>query len=324
MTSQKYGENVNWTVDTRAHKHSKFYLAKAMPMATEYKYPHIAISNLSAYLAEHQNETELTFIVKQMGFDFPVRVRRGRSTNFLIAHYNGAVDRKRSPSGIVFQRSTWRKEIDCDAVYFADPTLLPHANLTIGWGQMSEDQWGIDGYVRILKIIRNSLSIAPPWRTIHYSSSAGGFQAIATATLDRGSYAVANNPQIDIQKYNPVHQRRLFKLVFNDTSGGSRTVKNSPWRFNLVELFEKESRVPRLKLAINVLSPTDYRNQVMHFLNQLDQLSFTPKSHIRIDFYYDEKQGHKPLSRIQTKRLLKEEQARICSLNTPHSKLPRY
>ena len=293
-------------------------------MATEYDYPLVSISDLPAYLARHQGEAELTFIVRQMGFDFPVRVRRRKGTKFLIAHYNGAVDRERAPSGIVFQRSTWHDEIDCDAVYFADPTLLPHPKLTIGWGQMSKDRWGIDGYVKILKIVRKSFSMAPPWRTIHYSSSAGGFQAIATATLDKGSYAVANNPQIDIAQYNPIHQRRLFKSVFNDFTGGSNTIETVPCRFNLVKLFEKELRVPRLKLAINVLSPTDYRNQIMHFLEQMDQISFAPKSQIRIDFYYDEKQGHKPLSRISTKRLLKEEQSRICSLNTPHAKLPRY
>lgn len=290
-------------------------------MENSTKYPVIDISQLAEHLLAHKSNEEITLIVRQEGFDYPIRFRRSLASNYLIAHYNGAVDRKRAPDGIVFQRSSWREELDSNVIYFSDPTLLGHPNLTIGWGQLSADKWAIPGYIQILKILRRSLDMAPPWRTIHYSSSAGGFQAIATATLDRGSYAVANNPQIDICQYNPTLQRRMFDSVFNGHST-EEILLEAPWRFNLVKLFEKEERIPRIKLAINALSPTDYRNQLMHFLEQIDKLNFTPKSHVRVDIYYDEKQGHKPLSRVSTKRLLKEELARISAINTPHNKLP--
>lgn len=286
--------------------------------------PRIPIGALEDFLVRGGAKSEMKLIVQQFGADFPVYFRLGGRTKYLISHYNGAVDRKRSPTGIVFQRSSWRDELDCDVIHFADPTLLPHDSLTIGWGQLSPEKWAIPGYHAILKVFRRALSVAPPWRTIHYSSSAGGFQAVATAVYDRGSYVVANNPQLDIAKYNPVHQARLFKMVYGDTGSGARTIEKYPWRFNLVELFKLKKRIPRTRLAINVLSPTDYRNQAMHFLEQLDGLDFSPKSQVRIDFYFDEAQGHKPLSRVSTARLLKDEQQRIELLNTSAADFPKF
>lgn len=293
-------------------------------MLIDTDYPQVKLAELEEYLLRKENKKEFTLLIEQFGTLFPVYFRSGGDTNFLISHYNGAVDRKRSPSGIVFQRSSWKDELDCDVIHFADPTLLPHRSLTIGWGQLSAERWAIPGYHAILNAFRKALPVAPPWRTIHYSSSAGGFQALATAVYDRGSYVVGNNPQIDVSKYNPIHQGRLFDLVFNDPDCGRTTIPNYPWRFNLVELFKVKQRIPRTRLAINVLSPTDYRNQIFHFLDQLDGLPFVPKAQVRVDFYYNERQGHKPLSKASTARLLKEEQQRILLLNTPREDWPKF
>ena len=134
---------------------------------------------------------------------FPVFLHLSDTHNDrLTVLYNGAVSRDRCEDGIVFQRSSWKDEIPSTIVSFADPTLVLHDRMSIGWGQVDGQLFAPEQYKVILDVLRDSLSLPGRFETLHYGSSAGGFQALATAGYDRGSRVLCNNPQTDYSKYS--------------------------------------------------------------------------------------------------------------------------
>lgn len=277
----------------------------------------VPIEDLERYLRMLDwSAVEHELLIEIGEYGFPVYFRLARQDNeFLTVLYNGAVDRKRSKTGIVFQRKTWTEVFTTNVIHFCDPTLLPHPELTIGWGQLSRDEWAYSGYLRILKTFRRALRFSPPSFTIHYGSSAGGFQALMGACLDRGSYALVNNPQMTVRNYYPNHRLRLFRDVFGDADSESYWTSNYPERFSFLSQCKTQGRIPRTRVAINVASKSDFRKQLLPVIERLDSLGFSPSQNFRFELYWDEAAGHGPLSKSITRRLVLEEQNRIRLLN---------
>lgn len=279
--------------------------------------PTVPIESLSTYLRGLEwSDDGQQLVIEIDGHRFPVYFRfASRKNEFLTVLYNGAVDRTRSESAIVFQRKTWSQVFTSDVIHFCDPTLLPHPELTIGWGQLSPQKWAFDGYMRILRIFRKSLRFAPPAFTIHYGSSAGGFQALMAACLDHGSYALVNNPQMYVGNYYPNHRRRLFRDVFQDANSESHWMRTQPDRFSFLAQCKKQGRVPRSRVAINVASSADYTRQLTPMIEDLSNLGFTPSQKLRLELYWDPEAGHGALSKSATRKMLVDEQNRILLLN---------
>jgi len=240
-------------------------------------------------------------LIESEGVWFPVLIRVSKRYNSrLLVMYNGAVDRERSKSGLVFQRSSWVDDFNATRVHFADPTILEFPDMSIGWGQLSRERWGIEVYVEILNELRKALLLPTADRTLHYGSSAGGHQAIMTAALDRGSRCLANNPQTDITKYWPGHQARLYENIFQDDPKGTQTLVDTPWRLKCVEMFRKQGYVPPLEIVTNVNSSRDFDLQFIPFIRAMNGL-VPGKNSVTFEGYWDPEGGHRALSRKETR-----------------------
>lgn len=218
----------------------------------------------------------------------------------LLVTYNGSVDRRRAPDGVVFQRSRWLRDFQASTVQFADPTLLNDMDIAEGWGQLSESRWAISLYWRIIEELRSNAGFPRAPETLHFGSSAGGFQAIATATYDTGSSVLANNPQLDWMKFHRNKRELLSRRIFGDPSGG-RLLSLKPWRVRLIDLFRRKGYFPKLNLMINIDSPTDYVDQLKPFLDEMTSLTGIRNSTgILLDLYKDPGSGHNPLGKEET------------------------
>lgn len=240
-------------------------------------------------------------LIEAEGVGFPVLIHvNDQYSSRLLVMYNGAVDRERSESGIVFQRSSWVNDFHATRIHFADPTILDFPGMSIGWGQLSKERWGIEVYVEILRQLRKALLLPAANRTLHYGSSAGGHQAIMAATVDRGSQCLANNPQTDITKYWPRHQARLYQNIFHDDEVGSQTLKENPWRLKCVEYFRRTGYIPPLRIVTNVNSRRDFERQFIPFIKAMSGLE-PSKSPVTFEGYWDPEGGHRALSRKETR-----------------------
>lgn len=251
--------------------------------------------------------TEYRWSIDLSGVKVPTLVRiREDSTDVLLVTYNGAVQRSKAPDGVVFQRSSWLEDFESSVVQFADPTLVRHERLQIGWGQYDESEMASDTYLKILELLRTTFGLATSVATLHYGSSAGGFQALALGAIDRGSSVLANNPQLDWARYNPMFVKSLLRDVF-----GGKTVEqikeSQPWRVSLVEFFRHVNNVPDAEIMFNLASSGDLDDQLIPFLNdssQLPEIGRTPR--LKISVYHDVNLGHNPLSKPHTVAAINE------------------
>ena len=210
----------------------------------------------------------------EAGIDVPIQVHKKNnpSSDKLLVTYNGALSRSKAPDGIVFQRSSWLDEFTSDVVQIADPTLVKYPRLSIGWAQANSENWAIDSYKKALDWVRNEYSLQGAKSTVHYGSSAGGFQAIATACLDGSSKAIANNPQLDWSRYNPVFVKALMRDVFAGREAEDLR-ESQPERVSVVELFKLLNYVPDTTLVFNAGSAGDVDQQIIPAVRDLQELS---------------------------------------------------
>lgn len=261
----------------------------------------VKFEDIESYLGKNLvGGRDLRFVVAIDGWRFPVLLNVSkRFPDRLLVLYNGAVDRSRSKTGVVFQRSKWFGEFHASRIHIADPTLLLHRDLTLGWGQLDRDQWGIPLYVKIIESLRLVATLPNSDATLHYGSSAGGHQAIMTSCLDRGSRAFANNPQTDVTAYWPGLQKPMFLKVFDDDERGTSAVAEFPWRFKCADLFRKEKYVPGMRIATNINSSQDYDLQFLPFIQELPSIQ-PSSSRLLLEPYWDPKGGHSALDRGPT------------------------
>lgn len=218
----------------------------------------------------------------------------------LLVTYNGALQRSKAPDGIIFQRSSWLGEFNSSVVQIADPTLVKESRLQIGWAQYSKERWAIEDMTKVLDRVREIFNLQDSSSTLHYGSSAGGFQAIAMATLDVGSRAMVNNPQLDWSRYVETFVNSLRQQVF-DGEEIEKIREEAPWRVNVADLFELAGVVPEISIFTNIASSGDLDNQLVPFLSSLaanTPFGTDPKVHVHA--YAHEGLGHNPLPKPKT------------------------
>ena len=240
-------------------------------------------------------------LMEMNGCDVPILLRLSeKHSRRLLVTYNGAIQRSKAPDGVVFQRSSWLDEFECSVLQFSDPTMRKHDRLQIGWAQYSKDKWAIDSMHEVLTVLRARFELASAEATLHFGTSAGGFQACCMAALDRGSSALVNNPQFDWSRYVPTFVRALMRDVFDGEEIDSLKTRE-PWRVNVLKFFEHIGHTPQIHLMTNVASQGDFDNQLIPFLEGLSELGTSVKRpHIQIDPYADPDLGHNPLPKSYT------------------------
>lgn len=262
----------------------------------------LSLGQLIAEPEETTTGTNFRVIIDSDGVPVPVllHLKKASRTRQLVVTYNGAVSRSKAPDGVVFQRSSWLDDFSTDVIQVSDPSLTEHHRLALGWGQFRKDKWAYDAYIGVINLLRDQFDLAGPGSTVHYGSSAGGFQALITSGKDRGSRAVANNPQVDWSRYGAQFVNALLRDVF-DGANIDEVRSAEPWRLNALEFYKKIEYVPKVELLFNAGSPGDFTAQIQPVISELQSmpvLSNTPS--ISLTFYHHEPSGHNPLSRAAT------------------------
>lgn len=257
---------------------------------------------------------EYRFIIAVGSCRVPVLLRLAKNNaDTLLVTYNGAIQRSKAPDGVVFQRSSWLDEFEATVIQIADPTMLKNERLQIGWAQFSEEGWAIDAYYDVIQALRERFELVGSDRTVHYGSSAGGFQAVCSAAMDRGSTALVNNPQLDWSLYNERFVNALLRDVFHG-SEIDQVRSKYPWRVNVVDLFEHLGYVPKTEVLLNIASAGDIEQQLKPILSRLE--TFEPlgkQPTFSFNFYFDANMGHNPLGKPYTIRKINSELKRLCS-----------
>ncbi|MDU3164940.1 MAG: hypothetical protein E7K06_11290 [Corynebacterium sp.] len=257
---------------------------------------------------------EFRFIIAVGSCHVPVLLRPAKnSVDALLVTYNGAIQRSKAPDGIVFQRSSWLDEFEATVIQIADPTMLKNRRLQIGWAQFSDEEWAISAYYEVIQALRERFDLVGSDKTLHYGSSAGGFQAVCCAAMDRGSTALVNNPQLDWSLYNERFVNTLLREVFH----GSKidlVRSEQPWRVNVIDLFEYLGYVPKTEVLLNIASPGDVEQQLKPILSRLETFRSLGKNPtFSFNFYFDANMGHNPLGKPYTIQIINNELKNLCS-----------
>lgn len=257
---------------------------------------------------------EFRFIIAVGSCHVPVLLRPAKnSVDALLVTYNGAIQRSKAPDGIVFQRSSWLDEFEATVIQIADPTMLKNKRLQIGWAQFSDEEWAISAYYEVIQALRERFDLVGSGKTLHYGSSAGGFQAVCCAAMDRGSTALVNNPQLDWSLYNERFVNTLLREVFHG-SKVDLVRSEQPWRVNVIDLFEYLGYVPKTEVLLNIASPGDVEQQLKPILSRLETFRSLGKNPtFSFNFYFDANMGHNPLGKPYTIQIINNELKNLCS-----------
>lgn len=253
------------------------------------------------------------YVVEIDGMPVPVLVdKKPQYDDRLLVTYNGALQRSKAPDGIIFQRSSWLEGFNSSVVQIADPALVKETRLQIGWAQYSREQWAIENMAKVLDRVREVFNLQVASSTLHYGSSAGGFQAIAMATLDAGSQALANNPQLDWSRYVESFVNALRRQVF-DGEDMEKIKDEAPWRVSVADLFEFAGYLPETSIFTNIASSGDLERQLVPFLSSLATSRLTgTDSRVHVHAYAHEGLGHNPLPKPKTIEIINRALESLC------------
>lgn len=244
------------------------------------------------------NDTDFKIIYNEI--DFYLKIFLKDNQNNLVVFSNGAVDRKKKQPPI-FQRSSWVENIEASCIFLDDRTLHGN-NLNTGWGFGNSERHYIRDYSNIIKKITQLLSVNHK-DVNYYGSSAGGFMSLILATFHKGSTAIVNNPQTDLNKhFNPTSVNNLFSEVLPQASR-KEIIKRFPERIYVVENFITENYVPNVLYIQNALYPHDMRIHYKPFFEALKEKNLNPEN-IKSLLYNNEKLGHTPLNQETTELII--------------------
>ena len=252
----------------------------------------ISIDDLPDFLRGGINRLPLECRVLTRGVSVPLLYSHKTATGRLVVFYNGAVDRKVKPEGILFQRSTWLDDVPASCLFLADPTLPLHEGLALGWGQIDADTDFPAIAADISASIARTLRLDQRGPVIHFGSSAGGFQAASAAAKMPGGTALVNNAQFDWTLYEMDSQvDAVVKLLGFSSKQELRATM--PWRTSIPEYVKHYDASLNIKYLVNASSSFDVARQVPVF----ERLAELPSVTAAIHRYEDMKAGHDPLGR---------------------------
>lgn len=257
----------------------------------------INFEDLTYDILIENNHSTLKIIKEDIDFYFKINLKL--EENYLIVFSNGAVnpDKKQPP---VFMRSKWHEDFNASCIFIDDRTI--HAtDMTIGWGLGTKKRYYIQDYYEIINRICTILEYKSS-NVIYYGSSAGGFMSIALASYHKGSYAVANNPQVYIYKYQAEHVNKIYKNIFEGMTK-QYILKKYSTRFSLGALMSKNKNIPKTFYLQNRLCENDMEKHLNPFLSNAKRYNID-LTNINFLLYDDKFKGHNPIGREKSVKFI--------------------
>lgn len=257
----------------------------------------LSFDELQHFIFESEFNDEICINHKDKSFYFLLKYNK--KFNKIICFSNGAIDpsKKKPP---LYQRSTWKNEFKLSCLYIDDITL--HGNgLKIGWGQGKEDSFALELVAEIIEVILKRLDYRHE-ATLFYGSSAGGFMSMYLGILIKGSKVIVNNPQTNVLNYLEKSVNQMLEIVYPGLTK-QEVIDKYLDRLSITKAFEKYQYIPDLLYMQNRASLADMRDHVNPFITELSNLNL-PLNNIEYYYYKHPKEGHSPLSKDRTIRLI--------------------
>lgn len=215
----------------------------------------------------------------------------------LLVLSNGAIDPKRSKPP-VYMRSKWSDEFDASHIFLDDPTI--HKNkLRIGWGQGAEDEFVLEVYSEIIKLLTKKIAVEDK-NVYYYGSSAGGFMSMILSSMHEESNTIVNNPQTDVIKYVESASKPLIENVYGDVE---YAYKNYAHRLDVIKAFKYYGYTPNILYVQNRLCSPDMQKHYFPYMQKYSKAKLDMEKTSTL-FYHNKKAGHSPLGREDTVKLI--------------------
>lgn len=242
-------------------------------------------------------------IVNKANIKYEFLVRKTNKSDKLVIFGSGAYDFNKIKLP-VFQRFSWVNDFEENLIFYNDPTLYI-GEVSLAWGYGSEDEHYLEGIGDILQKLLLKININNN-NTVIYGSSGGGFMALILATILKGSTAVVNNPQTNIETYYKTITEKVFKIIYPNITLKEALDRNKD-RINVIEYFKKEKYVPPIIYLQNLACDFDVRNQMLPFLEGIRNCEETMITReIDLKLYKNSTQNHSPVSKEKTIRIIRE------------------
>ena len=169
-------------------------------------------------LIEYQDKLagEKTFQVVSNNIQFSFYGSFKEESRRVAVFLPGATNRKYGEYD--FQRHSWGKELEgFDCVFFSDPSIKKENDLTLGWFQYSEDNFGITALVEVIKSLLEAKKIDSSELLI-FGSSGGGFVSLKLSEFFDQALVIAINPQIYLYNYTQSFYKKMIDLCYEGRS----------------------------------------------------------------------------------------------------------
>ncbi|MHC6176432.1 hypothetical protein [Glutamicibacter sp. X7] len=249
-----------------------------------------------------QAERKVSGDILHAGKMWRVRIHFKPEATKVVFLLNGAVNRSKAP-GPILQRSSWTDEINGSCINIADRTLVDDPEMSIGWAQGDGGRYLYEQH-SLAVAISDYLGMKDSRRRIYFGSSAGGFQALSMASLDKGSTAIVNNPQVDWTRYYKSVVDRVRESCFQGATL-SQIRNDSNIVTDVGRFMKSRSYVPKIQYYVNSASRADVAIHLHALLTNIRYVS--NHSSLRINHYYDEESGHNPMNKEATISAINEE-----------------
>lgn len=221
--------------------------------------------------------------------------KREPKSKKLVVFLQGAVDRSKLKPPIL-HRWSWAKDINANVLTLSDPLLYKDNDLRIGWYIGASNFDYIHKFAHFIKNVLVELGLDKR-NLIFFSSSAGGYAAIAMATQIKGGLALVNNPQTNVLNYHAGHVSDLLKVGFGGIQKDE--IENDQLhRFSLSERMKKLQFIPVIHYYQNIEDKFHYENHFQPFIEEVSSLRLP--FDLKVKLYSDADSGHSPMGREES------------------------
>jgi hypothetical protein len=226
-------------------------------------------------------------IVKVGSLDTNILTCFKSNSKKLVVFFNGAVNIDKTPLP-VYQRHSWLEKLPYSSMIIMDPTIYDFLNETessyITWYQGDKDSFFLENLNPIIEGVTKELGVKYE-NVAFYGSSAGGFAALMSASMLKGSKACVVNPQVDALKYHKKYSQKILSHLGINTDGPPP----SKMRLNVIDYFEKKSSFPFVYYKQNKQDVLHYQQ---HFMLLNDSYINNHQHDKMISDITDDEQGH--------------------------------
>ncbi|WP_414044586.1 YqiA/YcfP family alpha/beta fold hydrolase [Macrococcus equi] len=257
----------------------------------------LSFEDLQQYTFESGFDSEICVLFN--GHKYFFYLKYNENYNKIVCFSNGAIDpaKKKPP---LYQRSTWKDEFKTSCLFIDDPTLH-NTGLKIGWGQGTHDSFALEPIAKVVEVILERLNY-PVEATTFYGSSAGGYMSMYLGILVRGAKVIVNNPQTNVLNYIEKSVNQMLDVAYAGFSK-EQVIDEFLYRLSIVKAFEQHQYIPPILYMQNRASVVDMKDHVKPFRDALEHLDLDTHN-VQYYFYKHPKEGHSPLSKDQTIRLI--------------------